>query len=347
MQLSRRTGVLVGLPATVLLTVGPALTAWAQPAAPEGPWQLPMAISEVYPLPVEGEATWVELLNYGEEAVSIAEWCLADKGGVRYAFPEDLPAVPPQGIVLVAFGGEANPPADDTSFGDDNAGSLYSRTPETVTAFRGESNECALYASPQPTPEAMVQYVYWGDWQDTAQGRVARDLCLWDSSRGVTLTELKPGDEGLLLPGHSIGRAFFRKPRWFPERQMVVTGGVCLDWVIYVPAEVTGGRRNGWPSPVLLDPWPGIALHRDWRPWFAFHAAWNRMDPGWRGHFRVATDPDFRNVVLEGSRAIGEPSKPPPLPPLPPGRYYWTARLERGDQSTPWAPPNSFEILPD
>jgi hypothetical protein len=343
----------LALVAALVVTAVGTRAAHGQAATPDAAWAIPVAISEVYPVPQpEQAATWVELVNFGEQAVPIGSWCLADKGGVRYIFPQAVPPVPPHGLVLVSFAAQASPADDDRSFAEDNVARLYARAPGATESFRGEINECALYASPEPQPQQIVDYVCWGEYRQTAHAVAARQAGLWTSSYGVSRAQLKPGeDESVVLSeGRTIGKVVFRKPVWVHDPE---TGEHAIspsdDWFIYIREEASPGRPNAYPSPMLFMGGVGrpnlqtqvesltlICIPR-YPKAFATAARW-------QDHLQVATDAGFANLVVDAVDTRGGPYRHTPVP--PPGRYYWRARMEKGEEHSPWAPPQTFEIVP-
>ena len=341
----------VVLGAAVAASAGVGCQAQPEPPAAQGIWQVPMAISELYPLPPDGHAAWVELVNSGQEALSIGGWSLADRGGTRYVFPEDLPPVPGQGLVLVTFGNRVGA-TDDKSFEGDNVASLYARAEGASQSFRGAVNECALYAAPQPQPQQIVDYVCWGEHHDTVHALAAARVGLWAGAYGVSRAQPKPGeDESVVLSeGRSIGKVVFRKPVWVHDPE---TGEHAIspsgDWFIYIPQEVSPGRRNGWPSPILFAPYPDMGISQfqlenvSFICMLRYPRGWGEIAQ-WKTRLQVATDVEFRNLVMDV--VYDAPEVYRHTPPRG-GRYYWRARMEKGEEHSPWAPPSTFEILPD
>ena len=319
----------------------PVLSAWEEFA---------IGLSEIYPLPSgEHEATWVELLNFGDRPVDIGGWCLRDKSRKSYLFPDDLPPVPPEGIVLVTFQGPTSPEEDDESFDARNVVRLHCRDQAASSMFRGLINECALYTSAQRREEQMVDYVCWGKWESGRNSEAAHRVGLWFSKRSVYEAFPKPGDPPGIHQGGSIGRKdLFLKPaidythqryvEFSPER--LRPSGTSV-WLIYTPDAVTPGVTNKWPAPVIYGPRGG----RSGEGSTSFSWRWDAhpiiMDE-WRGHILVATDPDLQHLVIDKiADAIYRH-----VPPLEPGKYYWRVRAENDADGTPWSATTEFEIRP-
>ena len=178
---------------------------------PSESWErLTIGLSEICFLPAdEASPTWVELFNFGQEPVDIAEWSLNDASGQRYMFPKDLASVPPEGIVLVVFQGPPSPPADDKDFDGDNAVTLYCRVEDATTAFRAWIGECALYAGDVAEAERIIDYVPWGEWQATSNWEAASTAHVWSGKYSVFRADPWPG-ELEMLPGSSMARKVFR-----------------------------------------------------------------------------------------------------------------------------------------
>jgi len=275
---------------------------------------------------------------------------LSDTRGTRYVFPEDLPPVPPKGIVLVTFQGPASPPNDDKDFSSDNVAKLFVRTPHATNYFAGQINECALYASPDANGEDIVEYLCWGDYPDSEHAHSASDVRLWSGRRAlVTIANRKPGDYFVLQEGGSLGRMAFRKPVWDTQDNRL-EGGPSGDWLTYIPEETTPGRKNKYPSPIPFIPHPDSHISPQgactgfqwiWQPALIMRGD---MALEWNSHLQVAGNPNFERLIIDsicpGTFSYAHPS------PLEPGRYYWRVREERNGETTPWSPTGTFVINP-
>ncbi len=341
-----------------------------QPApARQKAWEMAVAISEVCPVPEtrpwrewfkypevsgvpsgEEPPTWVELFNFGEEAVDMRGWCLADSTGIRYLLPEDLPPVPAQGLILVTFQGPASREQDDKDFEGDNLAHVYAREEGAFHAFRGPVGECALYASQQGREEDLVDYVCWGASRDTAIAQQISRTGLSVMRWPVFPVDPEPGE--IVYPdGGSIGRPIFRKPV-FDRETGKVTVDPSGDWDIYFPEAISPGKRNTWPSLLPHYPWPGAtaSFQEDEGAKFVWRwpASLSLLPPeakqNWRDHIQVATDPEFKNLVVDAYRT--EPWGFRPAVPPDPGKYYWRVRSETDTDVTPWSPIIQFTVVP-
>ena len=317
----------------------------AQSSVQKDAWQIPIGISEICPVPAAGQSSWVELMSFGEEPVQIGGWCLSDTRGSRYVFPEDLPPVPPKGIVLVSFQGPAGPPNDDKDFSGENVARLFSRAADANKSFLGQIGECALYNSGDVNTRQIVEYVSWGQWETTDNSERADALGLWPAGASVqTTTSEAPGYMPALVAGGSIGRMVFSKREIDPVIGQVKQAP-SAEWGLYRPHEVTPGERNVWPSPLL---------HRPNKAVFASSAStnfsWRGADmlcrlpdvASWRSHIQVAIDPDFNHLVID--KYVTAPYRH--VPPLTVGEYYWRVRVERGSEATAWSLTGELEARP-
>jgi len=332
-------------------TLGQGTTATTEniPNRPAEGWaweQYDISLSEICPVPRDQFPTWVELYNQGQQSVDIKGWCLADKSGRVYLFRDDVPPVPPEGIVLVVFQGPSSPQEDDKDFEGDNLAVLYSRTQNTANAVRRLQNECALYTGENQRAEEMVDYVCWGGTQGLRNAERAIQAVLWKATHAnpvMVVSPGAPGDGPGLEPGGSISRILFDKPELD-----AATGRVkkvpSRDWSIWPPRDVTPGEANILPAPLAdilsghMSSERGTALG-----WRLPDAVFTLADPeNWAGHIQVGTDPELRNLVVDAHSH----SPYHHTPSLGPGKYYWRVRLENGPLATAWSAVIEFELDP-
>jgi len=322
----------------------------AQPQDEVRAWQTRVGISEVFPLPAdEHTPTWVELHNYGHTEVEIRRWSLHDKDGRRYVFPNDLPPIPPHGVVLVTFAGADSTAEEDREFAGDNTAHLYVREADALVAFRGKINECALYAGVEAAAEQMVDYVCWGEWEETPNSKAAEESGVW-VRRGTSLApaEPRPGDR-VFQPGQSLGRVRLAEPKRNP-RTGRVWASRSADWDIYIAQQASPGRPNTWPSPTALS--PSTAIRPALGP-LAFHCRVPAMicllpeaeKQAWETHVQIARDAQMADLVADEVVPHEAPYYSP-QPPLLPGKYYWRVRLVTETDATPWSPVTEFELVP-
>jgi len=320
----------------------------APPATPnmlmdEEVWQkLTIGLSEICYWPAAKQApTWVEVINFGDAAVSIAGWCLSDTKGPVYSVPRDLPPVPPSGLVLIQFQGASSPAHDDKEFTSDGVAKLYGRKEGALNSLRGPSNECALYISAQCRPQEIVEYVAWGEAKATANARAAGPAGVRTGGSFVFPYRELMGDIEV-VPGMSIGRKVFRRQvthRATGETRIRPAG----KWMRYSPHEVTPGAPNRLPAPGVWGPNGRLsctdATYFSWW-WYVDHRAVDTQR--WQAHLEVASAPDFENMIVD--ELVDAPYAH--RPPLESGKFYWRVRMENGTSATPWSPTTEFEILP-
>jgi hypothetical protein len=79
----------------------------------------PILLTEICFWPLEGQAGWVEISNWGEEPVDVSGYSLSLGDGKVFVLPKDLEHVPPAGIILILFDGKKGQFADDRHFAVD------------------------------------------------------------------------------------------------------------------------------------------------------------------------------------------------------------------------------------
>jgi len=306
----------------------------------------PVALSEVCFLPASpNDPRWIELYNYGDRPVEIGGWCLVDKDDHVYVIPVAIKPVPPGACVLIRFTGPSCTADDRLDSSKENCAVVHCREAWASKAFKGRQNECALYRSVERKREDLVDYVRWGSGYrqptvhlDRAQERGAwhrRDLWgihVGDEDDPRRREDPRPG----LYPGGTLARVHF------------LLGG--RAWYIATSADASPGRANEFPPPGL--PWippklyyesaakEGMNFHWDWIFPHSARGTWHR------GHIQVATDPGFRNLVVDddGSR---RPYR------LELGTYYARVRVyyrgpgDTQDRVTRWSKVQSFSVVPD
>jgi len=210
-----------------------------------------------------------------------------------------------------------------------------------VGLFRGIAGELALYTSSTPDAANILDYAAWGEQPNSSNSEAARLAALWlPGIKPIFPAVPQPGDMGILQPGGSIGRKVFTKPDL--DDRDIVAGSPYFYWMVYIPEETSLGQENPWPSPLLLratgaSSLPGVPHDRTVFGWGSPY-----MDTReWSKHLQVAADPEFRTLVIDKVVPSGPYQH---VPALPPGKYYWRVRLERGAETTPWAPAQEFTI---
>lgn len=296
----------------------PAVPAASTPSAQPKPGPA-IRINEICPLPeTDGGPVWVELHNSGGAPTSAGDWSLADAAEV-YALPADTPPVPPGGVLLLVFGPEGG---TVRGLGSDAGPTI--RVTDRPAFLRGKSNELGLYSAAQPSAEALVDFTYWGKPGGTQQAGWAQGAGL-DASRHFS-ADGAPGEQ-LLFPGAAIGRP---NQAWTDEQGVTHARAY---WALYVKGVATPGLPNPIPAPVPMEPWGGS---RTCVGGSSFTAIWYGQPGGVTGpydtRYQVATDPDFRHLVVDVAARGPYGHRPP----LPAGDYYWRARCEYKGLITPW-----------
>ncbi len=297
----------------------------------------PIIINEVLPKPQEGDYEWVELYpDYhvvylplvlksssggavsagvsrltasGSAAVvglvdiDISGWQVTDGDGNTYTVPDALPAVLPDGYVLIYFDGQGAT-ADDYDFSD---GVAVLHTPAgLVDIFDDQADQVALYSD-----SGIVDFVAYGDAAgDDDETAVAAGI--WSDELYTGPTVQIPGGE-VLEQGGSIGL--------YPGED----NNALDDWTIYRPGETTPGAPNPAPAPCFHTPPDGI------------HTTDHRIPFGWSNvadavgyHFQLAITTTFDSPTIS---EVLTTTVFIPATDLDDGTYYYRVRAEHTDGS--------------
>jgi hypothetical protein len=292
-------------------------------------------INEISPMPLsDDEPTWVELLNVAEAPVDISGWSLWDRWGCRFVFPARASELPPGGLIVVWFLRSKEMPLGRT-FRREGAVHLEEVGDDAADAFRGRASECALFATSEARPEALVDFVCW------ARGpRPQTAAILQDAHVSETLLEpVVAVGESWLRRGESIGRT--------PSGEHLTASAAPLSgmgssraWAVYAPGDVTPGKANPWPAPVARSPMSWVTANA-----VEFSVAWPpplSAPPGRRVRLQVAERSFEQHCVVDrlfdaGERLIVDN--------LPFGEYYWRTRVEDGDVQSRWSRGQWFHLL--
>jgi hypothetical protein len=314
-------------------------------------------INEVLPNPDEGDYEWVELhyassysmvylplilknssggatsagesrLSAGAPAaladpVDISGWQITDEDGNIYTVPASLPAVPPEGYVLIHFDGQGAT-ADDYDFSD---GVAVLHTPSgLVDILDDEADQVALYASGTPNPDSIRDFVaYGGPPGEDATNAVAASL--WQSSWRVSMHigsgAVLEGAEA--VPNRSIGL--------YPGH----TNDSPNDWAVFEGNDITPGAANPVPRAYWSTVADGTVMGSD-----GFALGWSLM-PGATYHFQMDDDSAFGSplvdVTLDGP--FYEPNES-----VPAGNYWWRVRaIDTQNRASAWSEPASVGVV--
>ena len=287
------------LPHLILLTaaaiacnLGTSLSSGAGPATVGS-----MVISEVMPNAGEGQFAWMEILNTGEESVSLARGLLVNREGGRYTFPDDLPGTPAGAFIVVLFDG-LGAEANDYDFGDDVA-TLHS-DPDLIDPFDPAGDQLALFAVGDEGAETLLDFVAWGQRPEAEQQATAAGI--WYP--GAFVNYVRGGEIGASREvGVSLGQ-YPGQPREFLD-----------TWVVYASRDASPGAPNGIPSTEVMIPGDGaLLLAQD------FRLAWYNVPFADRYRLQVDEAADFSSPEFDVT--LTEAYFAPAVPP-PDGTYFW------------------------
>jgi hypothetical protein len=295
-----------------------------------------VAISEICFWPAKpDEPKWVELYNYGDQPVEVANWSIVDGKDHLFAIPGGMEKLAPKGYLLVKFGGAPGEP-DRPGLRKEGPATTHCREAWVSEVFSGQRNECTVYDSATPDAGHLVDYVCWGVNPTSTSEHQERAIKSgrWPDRRGLRLgpPDLRPGDHTDLPTGGSLYRMLTDSPP--PPR-----GG----WLTCGPEDITPGQPNHWPAPVPLRPGEGT-FASGIRP-----CLWTlRANPpgnpdDLRCQIQVATDANFGVVVfdktVQGSTRVTFD--------LPVGKYFWRIRcLYKETAESQYQPTGWSRVVP-
>jgi hypothetical protein len=193
-----------------------------------------LKITEIYPLPIGGEAQWVEIQNTGRSLISDIYFSLARRNEVLYSSSHYNLSLLPGHFVLVLLDGDEERIENDITLRGNRRTVFHSR-PDTPNPL-DEHDQCELWASFSNGQVKMIDFVAWGG-SPTINTNIAEPSQLWHPEIWV--------DTMRLPRGGSLGR--------YPD----IDTNRASDWVIYAPNEITPGSINGVPAPIWLSPQTG------------------------------------------------------------------------------------------
>jgi hypothetical protein len=297
--------------------------------APQTP-PVTVLINEISPLPLsDDEPTWVELLNVSQAPVDLSGWSLWDRWGCRLVFADETSELAPAGLVVVWFRGEeeASPArtfAREAGMHIDQVGE------DAADAFRQQIGECALFAAPDRTPQALRDYVCWGDKSSSQTATVLRAAGVLAAS-GHALSKFGCDGCTVLEIGGTLGRSP-RLTQILSAGQNQASSDLQNTWDYYAPGEVSPGRPNRWPAPAPHS--PILSLTSRTAEFVVDYPVTLLGPPQEACRLQVAERPSFQQPLVDRAYAPGERLR---VDGLAPGTYYWRARLERDDMVTPWS----------
>jgi hypothetical protein len=287
-----------------------------------------IALSEIQMLPAQtNDPVRIELVNRSEQSVAMAGWYMTDRYGHRYDFPKSL-TVPKGALVVVSFGSKQIKDKDDLDFAD-NVAYLYCKEPWADNAFKGRTNECAVYA---PTADGGIKgtvhdYLLWGNWTSESEAyKQAVDKNLW-----YVDDRAFPNDE------HAVGARFIRAgesvARIDFQRQWLMSNA----WFFNALCDVSFGVPNSWPVPRPRRPRNKDIFELSDPQGFGWEATCGTDDTFL---FQLSTNKDFSAILLEKVTAsqsvlytIGE------------GTYYWRVCINAPEAIRKWSETSEFTVL--
>jgi hypothetical protein len=266
-------------------------------------------LNEVLFFPSSGPE-WIELYNPDSDSVNIGLLQISNDQGDTYDIPEELLLVPPGGYVVILFDGLG---ADQNDYDFEGGYALLHTDMPTNDFFNNNAGSCILYSGNPGDYGSKIDFVAWGDYSQ--------------DGRYVNNAE-EYGSFGPVRAGETIGV--------HPD---VYKTSIGTSWVIYARNEITPGKRNAIPSPVLISPFQGCGIGDDkvtfsWSDWFINIKEF---------HLEIDDNDDFSSptisVITKGSLYHCDAS-------FQDGWYYWRVKstTENLEESL-WSESNEFEII--
>ncbi|MHC4156357.1 MAG: hypothetical protein ACYST6_15750 [Planctomycetota bacterium] len=316
------------------------VTGWAvEGGQAKGLKKSPILLTEICFWPLEGQAGWVEISNWGEEPVDVSGYSLSLGDGKVFVFPKDIEQVPPTGIVLVLCDGRKGQLADDRHFVGDNLARFHTQANLGTDANASDAvlpkrqGTCSLYAAGPMSEDTIIDFVCWGGsdpnlilrpnmlvTSEAVQGRVWRrsGFLMTTFPTEVRVMGGSPGVE----KGGSISRRGLGH-RWGTRA-----------WDFCDPRDISPGANNRVPRPVLKHPL-GCAHARSSKHSFT----WFRKEDE-TYELQIASDRDFKESVQKVD--VGHDFYV--LDSLAPGKYYWRVRRQRGNMISEWSDVAHFRV---
>jgi hypothetical protein len=291
-----------------------------------------IALSEIQMLPAHtNDPVRIEMINRSREKVDLSGWYVTDEYGHRYDFPKDV-LVPTGALVVVSFGTTQGETKDDKSF-KCNVAFLYCREPWSDKAFRGRTNECAVY---EPSVEKkgegrLHEYLMWGtrpSFTPTEAHKQALKEKLWS-----WMDEIIMGEDGITIGGinmfygDSLARMDFQKP-----------GRRSSMWFVTPRSSVTIGKPNVWPVPQPRA--LGKKNESELRNPQSF--SWDGVCG--EGEFflvQISKNREFTDLILE--RVV--PSLGVSYDQFKEGTYYWRVCINAPETERKWSETIEFTLV--
>jgi hypothetical protein len=295
-----------------------------------------IALSEIQMLPTHtNDPVRIELVNRTEQSVDMTGWYMTDGYGHRYDFPKLL-AVPKGALVVISFVSMQVKEPDDLEFSD-NVAYLYCNKPWAGQAFRGRSNECALF---EPSTDGKMNgkihdYIVWG-WgerpgydiytlSDAYKQALAEKVWFMDDVFNVNEERMAGGP--LLLQGGSLARMNFKRKRIMSK-----------EWLMNAPSDVSIGMQNSWPVPRLTYPSDKMSYELKNPRGFSWEATCGTNDTFL---FQLSKSKAFTDLILE--RVV--PSIGVSYDQFREGTYYWRVCINAPEAERKWSEVSEFSLV--
>ncbi len=291
------------------------LLAWGywQPAkADEFKYPYVPLMTEISPFAAAGKYPWIEFHNPLAKSVKASALTIVINDEYRYAFPEKLPPVPPNGFVILQLDGKGEP----SEYQYKN-GMAFLHTPWNLTnVMRGKPGQIAVYRKAEDKKNQLAGFVSWGA-PGSKKSLTPERSRIW---RPKWFVEIAQGS-GDYDPG-AIKEADYVIGLYPGSRTAGLT-----DWVIYFSSEATQGKKNVVPPPKMFSPHDGAVVHSE-----DIAIGWMVNKHARSFRFQLAEDPDFKAIIED---KILETPTYRPTTVLPEGTYYYRVQIldDAGEKS--------------
>ncbi len=276
-------------------------------------------------LPGADSPAFVEIVSTGTNHVDLSGWALRDKEDHVFTFPKGT-EVRTNCVLVVQFGGSQRLVHGQA------APHLQCDEDWADQAFRGRSNECALFSSTEASPETLVDHVFWGrrprsvGYADLKWLPLARQLERFRWHGPVYIgNSPAPGDGPALLPSGSIARI-----------RLGSRARAFQDWYVCRTEDVSVGRANTGTSPLPMNPWLGARFSHETN---AIRFIWSGIIPsGISYRLQISQDSEFTKLAVDKSTT----SRMHDLI-VPEGKLFWRVRRETEDNEEAWSETAGFK----
>ncbi len=253
-------------------------------------------ITEISPAPAEREPAWIELTNPLKKEVKAKGMAIVVNDSFRYEFPEEMPAIAPDGYVVLKLDGKG----ESANRYEDKIIELHS-----ATKFEDgiEAGQVAVYKN-----KKIVGFVSWGA-PGSKESLTPERHKIWKKDWFVTTYP----SFGLYLPDSKLPKQYIIG---LPPGS---TGLIPQDWSVYSREQGTPGKLNLVPVLFEFTLTDGAVIRSE-----DFAVGWTGSKHAKQYEFQLSKDDHFTQIV---EQKVFSAKNFKPSSPLPEGTYYYRVRI--------------------